>query len=234
MLLHNFRFIDRTHAGRELGRRLLIREFSNPVVLALPRGGVTVAEEVARLLGAPLDVVVARKIGAPEHQEFGIGALSEDEIPHFNPKTMNYFDVTSPEIKAIVNAETAELRRRISQYRVGRNLPDLKDKAVIVVDDGLATGVTAAAAGAFLRTRNPRELIFAAPVCPDVISSEVREQFDEIVCLKNPQHFQSVGEWYEDFNQVEDDEVMSILTRHHLNAQLPRGEIKQNLNRTIL
>jgi putative phosphoribosyl transferase len=233
MLSHNSRFKDRIQAGRKLGERLLIRAFPELVILALPRGGVPVAEEVARILGAPLDVVIARKIGAPGHEEFGIGALSEDEVPHFDPRMTNYFNVTGAEIKAILKAETEELRRRIAHYRGGRQLPDLEGKTVILIDDGLATGVTAAAAGAFLRTRQPKELIFAAPVCPQDISSEVREQFDEIVCLQSPRNFQAVGLWYENFGQVEDDEVMFILNRHHLNANIPRNDIGPNLNRTI-
>lgn len=229
----NWRFKDRIQAGHMLGEKLLIRAFSEPVILALPRGGVPVAEEVARILGAPLDVVIARKIGAPGHEEFGIGALSEDEVPHFDPRLTNYFHVTGAEIKAIVKAETEELRRRIAHYRGGRELPDLEGKTVIIIDDGLATGVTAAAAGAFLRTHQPKELIFAAPVCPLEISPEVSEQFDEIICLQSPRNFQAVGLWYEKFHQIEDEEVMHILNRHHLNANIPRKEIRPNLNGTI-
>jgi putative phosphoribosyl transferase len=231
MLSHNLRFKDRIHAGRKLGERLLVRAFSEPVILALPRGGVPVAEEVARIHGAPLDVVIARKIGAPGHEEFGIGALSEDEVPHFNPGMSNYFNISGAEVRTIVKAETEELRRRIANYRGGRALPDLEGKTVILIDDGLATGVTAAAAGAFLRTLVPKELIFAAPVCPENIGPKVREQFDEIICLQSPRNFQAVGLWYENFSQVEDDEVMFILNKHHLNANIPRNEMRQNFNR---
>lgn len=226
-------FKNRIEAGQKLGERLLIRAFSEPVILALPRGGVPVAEEVARILGAPLDVVIARKIGAPGHEEFGIGALSEDEMPQFDPRMTNYFNVSGAEIKAIVKVETEELRRRVAHYRGGRELPDLEGKTVILIDDGLATGVTASAAGAFLRTRQPKELIFAAPVCPQNISSEVRERFDEIICLHSPQNFQAVGLWYENFGQVEDDEVMSILNRHHLNAHFPPKDLRSDFNRII-
>lgn len=220
MASQNYRFKDRTQAGRKLGEKLLIKGIHRPVILALPRGGVPVAEEVARILGAPLDVVVARKIGAPGQKEYGIGAMSEDEVPYFNPDILGYFDIKGSEVKRILNVETEELRRRIALYREGRELPDLKGKTVLLIDDGLATGVTAAAAGAFLRKHNLEMLIFAAPVCPKNISSEVREQFDEIICLQSPMMFQAVGLWYEEFPQVEDDEVMSILNRHHLNANL--------------
>lgn len=212
-------FKDRTEAGKELARVLRSRAFSDPVVLALPRGGVTVAAEVARLLKAELDVVIARKIGAPGHPEYGIGAISEDEVPHFNPGILKYFDVEGAEVRDTVQEETDELRRRIRDYRRGRALPELVGKSVIVVDDGLATGVTAAAAGAYLRTLEPRELIFAAPVCPEDIAQDVIERFDEIICLGRPRNFQAVGLWYEDFRQVEDAEVMRVLERFHPGTQ---------------
>lgn len=233
MTSYNLKFKDRIHAGKKLGQRLLLRNFHEPVVLALPRGGVPVAEEVALILGAPLDVVIARKIGAPGHEEFGIGALSEDEVPHFNPGMSNYFNITGAEVNSILKAETEELRRRIAHYRGGRELPDLEGKTVILIDDGLATGATATAAGAFLRTRHPKELIFAVPVCPENIGANVRQSFDEIIFLHSPHNFQAVGLWYENFSEVKDAEVMSILNRHHLNAHFPRKEKGPNFNRII-
>lgn len=227
MLPLNYKFKDRREAGIKLGDKLLVRGFSNPVILALPRGGVPVAAEVAHILGAPLDVVVARKIGAPGHEEFGIGALSEDEVPHFDPRMANYFDITGAEIKSILKSEKEELKRRVSHYRAGRELPDMKGRTVILIDDGLATGNTAAAAGAFLKTFEPGELIFAAPVCPGDISQEVRDQYDEIICLHQPRNFQAVGLWYENFPQVKDEEVMTILSKHHLNADIPRTNLNE-------
>jgi putative phosphoribosyl transferase len=233
MSSHNMKFKDRIQAGQKLGERLLIRGYSRPVILALPRGGVPVADEVAHILGAPLEVIVARKIGAPQHPEFGIGAISEDEIPRFNLNMSNYFDVTGAEIKAIVKAETEELRRRINHYRKGRDLPQLEGKTVILIDDGLATGVTAAAAGEFLKSRHPDKLIFAAPVCPSEIAPEIHKQFDEIVCLQGPHNFQAVGLWYENFRQVEDEEVMLILDRHHMNVNIPIENLASTPNRIV-
>ena len=232
MLSHNFRFKDRVHAGKKLGERLLGQAFLDPIILALPRGGVTVADQVARILNSSLDVVIARKIGAPGQEEFGIGAMSEDEVPHFNPSMTQYFDISGREVQNIVRSETEELRRRIAHYRGGRELPSLKGKTVILIDDGLATGVTAAAAGTFLRTQRPKELIFAAPVCPQIISSEVRQRFDEIICLESPRNFQAVGLWYEDFPQIEDEEVMFILNKYHLNIQIPKGDAPSNLEKS--
>jgi putative phosphoribosyl transferase len=228
MLSDNWRFKDRLQAGQKLGERLLIRSFSSPVILALSKGGVLVADEVARILGAPMDFVIVRKIGAPKHEEFIIGAISEDEVPHFDLRLTNIDMITGAEIKAVIKLQTEELRRRIAYYRGGRELPDLERKTVILIDDGLATGVSAAAVGAFLRTYSPKELILAVPVCPQEISSEVGDGYDGIICLQSPSHFQAVGSWYEHFHRVEDDEVRQILNRHHLNATIPHDHLSSN------
>jgi putative phosphoribosyl transferase len=229
----NYIFQNRIHAGKILGEKLLVRGFMNPVVLALPRGGVPVANEVARVLGAPLDVVIARKIGSPGHQEFAIGAMSEDCVPYFNKRTIHIYDIAGAEIKAIVNTESEEVHRRIKMYRGERPLPSMQDRPVIVVDDGLATGATAAAAGAFIRKFHPRELIFAAPVCPTLISGEVKEEFDEIVCAQSIRDFQAVGLWYQDFRQVEDKEVMEILNQHHVEIRGPWPQQNEEMKRFL-
>jgi predicted phosphoribosyltransferase len=208
-------FKDRVDAGKKIGHYLQMKRFHDPVVFALPRGGVTVAREVARILHVPLDVIVSRKIGAPYHSEYGIGALSEDEFPSFNPNILSDYDIHGPEIKAIVESETEELRRRISLYREGRKLESLTGKTVILVDDGIATGVTAAAAGKFLRTLDPLKSILAVPVAPADVGPLVLDQFDEVLSLYSLANFSAVGQWYQEFNQVEDDEVLRILREFH-------------------
>lgn len=209
------RFKDRRDAGRMLGEALARRGFDHPILLALPRGGVTVAEEVANTLKTDMDVIVARKIGAPGHPEFGIGAISEESTTVFNPGADYQFDLDSPAVKATITEEEEELRRRLTHYRQGRMLPDLAKKTVILIDDGLATGATAAAAGELLRSKNPSRLILAIPVGPADLNPKLKGIFDEVICLESPRDFRAVGLWYEDFSQVEDEEVLSILARHH-------------------
>lgn len=206
-------FRNRTEAGRKLAQALKKHDFKDPVILGLPRGGVVLASEVARTLHVPVGVVMARKIGAPGHEEYGIGAVSEDETAIFNPEVLSYFDPRSPEIQKIVADETLELQRRIALYREGKSLPSLSGKTAILVDDGIATGVTAAAAGKFVRSLHPERVVLAVPVGPINIGSFVKENFDEIICLHALHNFRGVGTWYEDFNQVVDDEVMKILSR---------------------
>lgn len=187
----------------------------NVVLLSLPRGGVVVANEIAQELNLPLDVVISRKIGAPGHEEYGIGALSEDGVPQFNREVSRYYDFESPRIQDVVQKETHELKRRINLYRNGKALPNFDGKTVIVIDDGLATGVTAVAAAKYLRTLHPRELILAVPVGPDELSEAIAESYDEVICLYALADLQGVGLWYDDFGQVEDAEVVDILKTYH-------------------
>lgn len=207
-------FKNRVEAGRKLGETLLKKKFSDPVVLALPRGGVPVADEVSKTLGTSLDVIVARRIGAPYHAEYGIGALSEDEKPLFNQEALSFFDINGPEVKSVIEAEKKELKRRVSRYRHDRSLGSLKGKSIILVDDGLATGVTAAAVGKFLRKLEPQRIVLAVPVCPGDPGPLVQEYFDEIICLHRPDNLRAVGLWYDDFDQVEDGEVIKILDKY--------------------
>lgn len=208
-------FRDRIDAGKKLGHFLKEQNFSDAIILALPRGGIVVADEVARELHLSLDVVIARKIGAPGHPEYGIGAISENNVPTFNSSVMNLFDFSAPEIKEIIEEESEELKRRVELYRGGHALPSIKGKTVIVIDDGLATGATATAAAKYLRTCGPKELILAVPVGPSDPGQDVVNSYDRIICLHSLANLRGVGLWYDDFTQVEDEEVLRILKGYH-------------------
>lgn len=221
---------DRKEAGEALAESLALRHWEDLQILGLPRGGVVVAAQVARHFQLPLDVVVSRKIGAPGHPEYGIGAVSEDERPLFAPEVIGQMNVNGPDILHIVFQEKKELRRRIDLYRQGRSLPSLKGKTVLLIDDGLATGVSAAAAGRFLRSLSPSKVILAVPVGPREVGRFISEQFDEVVCLKQPADFRGVGLWYENFSPTEDDEVLSLLRRTGASNEHDRSKDSSNTN----
>ncbi|MGE3608361.1 MAG: phosphoribosyltransferase [Bacteriovoracaceae bacterium] len=214
MAINNL-FQDRRDAGKRLGKLLDQMHFEKPILLALPRGGVVVGDEVAELLHLPLDVVISRKIGAPGEKEFGIGAISEDEDPIFNHALEAFYDFDSELVEETVGEEVIELRRRIQLYRHGNKIPEIKDKIVILIDDGLATGVTAIAAAKFLKSKGPKKIILAVPLGPKEISQELRENFDEIISLYELYDLRAIGIWYKNFDQVEDDEVIKILEKYH-------------------
>jgi len=206
------RFHDRTDAGRQLAERLRGRTFVDPVVLALPRGGVPVAFEVAAALDAPLDVFVARKIGAPGQKELGIGAIAEGSDEVVASEVASMLDIDDHRLAELARRERVELERRVAQYRDGP-MVDVAGRDVVVVDDGLATGVTAEAALRALRTRRPRTLVLAVPVSAPDIASRLRAVADEVVCVHSPSDFRAVGLWYDVFDQTTDSEVSALLAK---------------------
>lgn len=207
----NSRFVNRRDAGQQLGAQLLPLADENPVVVGLPRGGVPVAEEVATALSAPLEILAVRKLGAPHNPEYGIGAIVEDGTRVFDSEALAVLGIENGALDAIVSRETEELRRRVVAYRGDRLPLRLKDRTVIVVDDGVATGVTDTAALRAIHRQRPQRLILAVPVCAPDALARLREEADDVVCLVAPSQLHGVGQWYRDFSQVSDQEVVAAL-----------------------
>lgn len=205
------RFADRTEAGRQLGERLRRLPLVSPVVLALPRGGVPVGFEIAEALDAPLDVLVVRKVGAPGHSEFGIGAVAEDGAQVMDRGALSALGLSESDFASLVASEREELERRTELYRAGRPLVAVNGCDAVLVDDGLATGVTAEAALHTLRAREPRRLVLAVPACALDTVERLRGLADDVEYLIAPEDFVAVGRWYENFEQTTDEEVLRLL-----------------------
>ena len=205
-------FRDRKDAGRRLAERLAGYRDKDPVVLALPRGGVPVGYEISRSLGAPLDVFIARKLGAPGREELGIGAVAQGGVRVLNERALEVLGVTDEYVEQVTAKETAEIERRLGDLR-GRGRPEtgIEGRTAILVDDGLATGVTALAAVGALRERNPQRLVLAVPVCAAQTVDTLRPKVDELVYLEAPPDLGAIGLWYENFRQVADEEVVGLL-----------------------
>jgi putative phosphoribosyl transferase len=218
-------FLDRSDAGRRLADRLLHLRGTDVVVLGLPRGGVPVAAEVARALGAPLDVILVRKLGVPVQPELGMGAIGEGGVKIINSEVVAIAHVTDAEIAAVERRERAELDRRGLRFRGDRRRTPLAGRTAIIIDDGIATGSTARAACQVARAQGAVRVVLAVPVAPPSARGALAADADEVICLETPGHFLAIGEWYRDFSQTSDHEVVSLLGRAAgEGAPAPAGE----------
>lgn len=204
-------FHDRLDAGRQLARRLIKFQVQNPFVFAIPRGGVVVAEEVAKALKAPIDLIIPRKIGAPANQEMAIGAVTQDGSVMLDQSMLAYMGIQEKDLSSQIEAEKKEISRRMTLYRGTPETPRVEGKTLILVDDGIATGYTVLAAIKSLRKLNPQKLVLAVPVVPGDSVEKFARQADEFVCLEAPETFYAVGQFYHKFDQTTDQEVINIL-----------------------
>lgn len=208
-------FHNRKDAGRKLAAALAGYKNRKSVVLALPRGGVPVAAEVAAALGAPLDLILVRKIGLPFQPELAMGAVADGSAPMVvrNEDVIRIASVSEEEFKTVCDRELAEIERRRQRYLGGRPAVDISGRTVIVVDDGIATGATTRAALRATRARNPNRLVLAVPVAPTESLAALRREVDDLVCLEDYESFGAIGFYYSDFRQVSDEEVIETLAR---------------------
>ncbi len=222
------RFADRRAAGRELAARLRPIAIEDPIVFGLARGGVPVAYEVAQALGAPLDVLVVRKIGAPGNPELGIGAVAEGDVRVLNGEAVRRMLVSADELDAAVARARGEVQADVERYRAGRLPLDARGRTAIVVDDGLATGGTARAALRAVRAQGPRRLVLAVPVgAPETVHA-LRDEADLVLCVLQPATMWAVGLWYEHFGQTADAEIAELLTGGAADPPPPRSrEVQQ-------
>jgi putative phosphoribosyl transferase len=209
-------FKDRTDAGRQLADALLSYKEAHPIVLALPRGGVPVAAEVAKALDAPLDLILVRKIGVPRQEELAMGAVVDGDPPITvrNDRVIRGAHVRQKQFDKVRSCELAEIERRRQRYLGARAHAEIKDRVVIIVDDGIATGATMRAALHALRLRDARQIVLAVPVGPPATLVPLREDTDDVLCLEEYSCMGSIGAYYDDFRQISDAEVIAALAQH--------------------
>jgi putative phosphoribosyl transferase len=207
----NVAFRDRQDAGKQLGEKLKLLEEQRPILLGLARGGVPVAAAAAEVLGSDLDVLVVRKVAPPGNREYGIGAVAPEGIVYFDPEGLRATGLSPEALEETIEEERAEMQRRIEAYRGGTPAPDVQGRLVVLVDDGLATGVTAIAAIRYVRTLRPAKVVFAVPVLSEPALEAVEREADEVVYVTLPYRFRAVGEFYEDFSETKDADVCSAL-----------------------
>lgn len=206
--------IDRTEAGQLLADRLTnYADRDDVLILALPRGGVPIAYEIAKKLHLPLDICLVRKLGVPKQQELAMGAIATGNIVKINRDIVEWSNVSRDAIEQTIEREKEELERRDRTYRGERPLPQIRDRSIIIVDDGIATGATIRAAIATLRQQQPKEIIIAVPVASPAVCRSLAAEADKIICLIQPESLQSISLWYEDFSQTSDEEVRDLLAK---------------------
>jgi putative phosphoribosyl transferase len=215
-------FRDRRDAGRKLAQELIhYSGRSDVTIFALPRGGVPVAYEVALAINAPMDIFIVRKLGLPGREELAIGAIASGGIRVLNNDIVRILNVPEEVINFVVQRERQELKRRERMYRGDRPMPNVHDRTVILIDDGLATGATMRAAVTGLRAQNPARIVVAVPTAAREVCEAFQFEVDEMICAMTPEPFQGVGKWYEEFPQMNDEEVRNLLEK--ANRQLLHG-----------
>jgi len=225
-----WQFNDRLSAGLQLAETLsFLKHEPGVLVLALPRGGVPVAYEVARAIDAPLDIFIVRKLGVPGREELAMGAIATGGVLIINQPVVDMLTISQDVIHAVAARELKEIKRREKAYRGDRSPPAIAGRLIVLVDDGLATGSTMLAAIRAVRQLGPRQIVGAVPVAPPSTCEELRSEVDQMICLYTPEHFFGVGQWYRDFSQTSDDEVVHLLSlarsaREAGPAGIPEGD----------
>ena len=206
-------FVDRKDAGEKLSIELEKFKDENPIILAIPRGGIVTACETIKKFGFEWDLIIPRKIGLPHNKEIAIGAISLDETYLFNEKYLDMLNISQEYIKKEVFEQTEEIKRRLNKYKGNENFPDVKNKTVIIIDDGIATGFTIQVAIKLIKKHDAKKIILAVPVAPQDTISLLEKIVDEVICLFIPDEFYAVGSYYKSFEQTTDEEVFNIVRK---------------------